>query len=451
MSDRWTRRDFLAGGAAAGLSALGAASLYSPRVDAAEQLELADRSVIILEMTGGWDLLLSLDPRDPSVFTQDAVGQTLIDPQYGRVQNAPTPGVVLDTGLGLLGSFMGEALQHLDKVSIVRGISMETLAHATARQRMVTGRVPDGVELSHTTIDVWLSSWLGQDAVIPNIAISRPSKNLTQPGYATPLRLTSGAQLYSTMARSSPLSAAQESAIQGFLREQQACPSAMASSVKRQADTSRETIAGLMAQDLGEQFNLSSQEPGLVALKEHYNVAQEPFMATPLIAAQAVKTGLSRVVGARLSLPTLDDHGATWAANNGTTQMQGFNAFARVVADLESSAHPSGEGSWLDRTTVILTSEFSRTPLVNADDGRDHWLMNAMLLAGGDIKAGQVIGASSDVGMFPLPVDLQTGAVDILNGEILVPEDIWHTLFYSIGIAGDPANLKGKTLHALLA
>ena len=453
MTKGWTRRDFLSGlGASAGLSALGGMHLFNHPARAADDVldPLPDRYFLVLEIYGGWDLLLSLDPRDPAVFTQDNIGQTLIQPHYSHLLTPPAAGVVVDTQLGLLGGYMDETLAHLDKVCIVRGMSMETLAHATARRRMATGRVPDGVELNHTTIDVWLSAWLGKNDIIPNIAISRLSKNTNQPGYATPMRINRGAQLYPAMARETPFSVDEESAIQAFLLGQQSCASAQASGMKVQASSSRETIAALMQQNLGEKFNLKSKDPEMVALREHYTVQQNPYMATPLIAAQAIKAGLSRVVGARLSIPSLDDHGPTWARDNGPNQRMGFNAYARVLEDLESSPHPSGDGSWLDRTTVILTSEFSRGPLMNVAEGRDHWLMNGMILAGGDIKGGQVIGASSDVGMFPMPVDLKTGAVDLLNGHLLRPDDIWHTLFHSIGIEGDPANLKGETLKALL-
>jgi hypothetical protein len=51
---------------------------------------------------------------------------------------------------------------------------------------------------------------------------------------------------------------------------------------------------------------------------------------------------------------------------------------------------------------VIVWGEFGRTPRINADAGRDHWLpaMSA-LIAGGGLNMGQVIGATDSRGEYP--------------------------------------------------
>ena len=49
----------------------------------------------------------------------------------------------------------------------------------------------------------------------------------------------------------------------------------------------------------------------------------------------------------------------------------------------------------LSRTLVLVLSEFGRTPRINANAGRDHWpRVFSSLIAGGGVKAGQLIGAS---------------------------------------------------------
>ncbi len=50
-------------------------------------------------------------------------------------------------------------------------------------------------------------------------------------------------------------------------------------------------------------------------------------------------------------------------------------------------------------TTVLVWGEFGRTPRINKNGGRDHWPNVACaLLAGGGIRAGQVIGATNRLG-----------------------------------------------------
>ena len=51
----------------------------------------------------------------------------------------------------------------------------------------------------------------------------------------------------------------------------------------------------------------------------------------------------------------------------------------------------------LDSTAIMATGEFGRTPKVNGRSGRDHWARAMFaLMAGGDVRGGQAIGASND-------------------------------------------------------
>ncbi len=50
----------------------------------------------------------------------------------------------------------------------------------------------------------------------------------------------------------------------------------------------------------------------------------------------------------------------------------------------------------LKRTLVLCMGEFGRTPTVNKEAGRDHWIhVFSVLLAGGGIRGGQVVGSST--------------------------------------------------------
>jgi uncharacterized protein (DUF1501 family) len=68
-------------------------------------------------------------------------------------------------------------------------------------------------------------------------------------------------------------------------------------------------------------------------------------------------------------------------------------AFASLLSDLK-------ERGRLDRTLVIWMGEFGRTPKINGNTGRDHFprAFN-VALAGGGVKGGRVIGATSADGM----------------------------------------------------
>jgi len=93
-------------------------------------------------------------------------------------------------------------------------------------------------------------------------------------------------------------------------------------------------------------------------------------------------------------------------------------AFSSLMEDLERSGQ-------LDETLVVLTSDFGRTPGVNATAGRDHWMhCYSTILAGAGIRGGMVYGASDASAAWPLD-----GAVR--------PADICATIYHCLGIDPD--------------
>jgi hypothetical protein len=81
-----------------------------------------------------------------------------------------------------------------------------------------------------------------------------------------------------------------------------------------------------------------------------------------------------------------------------------------------------GERGLLSSTVVLATGEFGRTPKVNAGRGRDHWARASVaLLGGGNIRGGQVIGASDDKAAEPADTGYS-------------PDDLAATFYHHIGI-----------------
>lgn len=90
-------------------------------------------------------------------------------------------------------------------------------------------------------------------------------------------------------------------------------------------------------------------------------------------------------------------------------------ALAALVADLD-------ERGMLDRTMVVVCSEFGRTPMVNAGAGRDHWpRVFSTLLAGGGLKRGVVYGASDAIAAEP-------------RENPVSPEDLAATIYRQLGV-----------------
>jgi hypothetical protein len=111
-----------------------------------------------------------------------------------------------------------------------------------------------------------------------------------------------------------------------------------------------------------------------------------------------------------------------------------------LVEDLSTSQYKNTGDTWLDHTVIIGFSEFSRSPLINPQGGRDHWLLNACFLLGGNIKGGTVIGSSSEVGMNPTPIDLTTGEfkTTVEGGVVPRPEHVLQALYEEVGLVDEP-------------
>ena len=100
---------------------------------------------------------------------------------------------------------------------------------------------------------------------------------------------------------------------------------------------------------------------------------------------------------ARVALPMLDQ------------------AVTALIEDLE--VH-----DMLDDVTVCVWGEFGRTPRINQDGGRDHWpAAAAALLAGGGLRTGQVIGATSPLAEYPVERPVRI-------------EEVLATLYHNVGI-----------------
>ncbi len=84
----------------------------------------------------------------------------------------------------------------------------------------------------------------------------------------------------------------------------------------------------------------------------------------------------------------------------------------------------------LEKTLVVITTEFGRTPRINQLAGRDHW-PNAfsILMAGAGVQGGQVIGSSDKIAgeVADRPITAQDMAATILYALGIDHERILHT------------------------
>lgn len=90
-------------------------------------------------------------------------------------------------------------------------------------------------------------------------------------------------------------------------------------------------------------------------------------------------------------------------------------ACAALLEDLEARG-------MLQRTLVVLLTEFGRTPQINREGGRDHWgAAGSLLFAGGGVRGGHIIGSTDKNAAFPTSASW-------------TPGDVAATIYQAIGI-----------------
>jgi hypothetical protein len=144
-----------------------------------------------------------------------------------------------------------------------------------------------------------------------------------------------------------------------------------------------------------------------------------------------------RLVEAGVGCVTLSYGGWDTHSSNFKTLKRQLPELDRGIANLIQDLHDRGME---DDVVTVVWGEFGRTPKINSTDaGRDHWApaMSA-LVAGGGLKMGQAIGATSARGEYPK--DRPYKAPQLLA-----------TLYQAIGI--DPAltfpNGTGRPMYIL--
>ncbi len=181
-------------------------------------------------------------------------------------------------------------------------------------------------------------------------------------------------------------------------------------------------------------FDIASESPRLRDEYGRNNLGQSCLMAR-------------RLVEAGVRAVTIDH--SNWDTHDANFKTLKDPLLPALDAGLGTLLRDLAQRGLLEKTLVVVTGEFGRTPRINKNAGRDHWgPAFTVLLAGGGIQGGRVIGKSDPRAERP---------AEDPHG----PEDLFATLFRQLGInpeeefhtpEGRPVKIvnNGKVIDALL-
>ena len=141
-------------------------------------------------------------------------------------------------------------------------------------------------------------------------------------------------------------------------------------------------------------------------------------------------------------------------------QASHWEKVANLVQDLKKIPNLTGDGSLYDRTTILVTSEFSRTAYLNSSRGKDHNpFCNSFLLMGKGVRGNQTLGGSRFVSssesitgfsyVTGMPMNLQTGQAVFdpsLGGEKIRPRHLGRLVGEIFGMPASPIPLIAQAL-----
>jgi hypothetical protein len=358
------------------------------------------KSIIHIFLPGGMAHQESFDPKP------------LAPIEYrGEMGSVPTrlPGVFFN-------EYLKRTAAIADKITVCRSMTHGEAAHERGTHNMFTGYRPSPA-LTFPSMGSVVSHELGvRNNLPPYVCIPSMPTNFAGSGY-----------LSSAYA---PFSLGSDPANAGFNVQDLNLPGGV--------DDKRFTSRRTMLEAVNEHFARKEKADGLEAMDTFYSRAYN------LISSEKAKNAFN----INLEAPALrDDYGRNaagqrmllarrlvesgvrfvsltyggWDLHAGikggtASQLPQFDqAFAALIRDLDRTG-------LLKSTLVMVSSEFGRTPKINATAGRDHWpKVFSVVLAGGGIKQGFVYGTSDSTASEP-------------ENDPLTVEDLAMTVYGQLGI-----------------
>lgn len=394
------RRDFLRVGVLSGIGlTLGdALRLQAARAEGGAGSPKAESAILVF-LPGGMSHVDTFDPKP-----------------YSPIEYRGDLGTVQTNTGEVFGSLIPRMAGIADKLAVIRSMSHGEAAHERGKHNLLTGYRPSPA-LTYPSMGSVVAHELGtRNDVPPYVAIPNVADEFMGTGYLS--------------SAYGPFSVGGEPVSDGFrVRDLNLPGSVDGSRMDRRKD---------LLSSVDRHFSELEKSDSLAAMDSYYQKAYA------LISSQSAREAFQiaaepdpireeygrNAVGQRLLLARrLVEGGARFV----TVFAGDWDHHLNIKPALQNHLPPLDQGvaalltdldrrGMLDKTLVILATEFGRTVKINKDGGRDHWPKAfSIVLAGGGIQGGVIHGETDAFGSEPVRDEVG-------------PEDYAATIFTQLGI-----------------
>lgn len=352
-------------------------SLVAPAYGAANP---PSRFLISLGADGGWDPTALIDPKGnaPRADGKGPVNRYAASKikAAGALQVAPYPDGIEVPAATSSGHFDNFFAKHAQRLLVINGIDTQTNSHDSGRRFVWSGRLEEGFPTAAALVAAPYSDqpmafisnggydYTAELVASVRTASSRVFNALAYPNSQYPDTPASRSQGFFNNAAYSAVEQARRLRLDR-LQQQETLPERLGQMAKlehvRDSDLSLETLLSKLP---------ATVSAGLKGQAE--------------IAVAAFASGLA--VGANLNLGGFDTH-----ANHDQDQSESLTELLEGIDHLWSQIELHG---LQNKVTVIIGSDFGRTPFYNAGNGKDHWNVTSIMAMGAGITGNRVIGST---------------------------------------------------------
>jgi hypothetical protein len=449
-----TRRRFLEMAAAgATLAAFGLPSL--PAV-ARAATESPDEFFLFVIALGGWDVTLWSDPRNeargivhPASTANTDTSALKLWVDAPLAEGEKTFALVRPRGSSLVfGPGIGDLVELVDRLTVVNGLAMNTVAHPDGQTFSATGRHPQGGRVAASSIDTILANELGKEQLLPTVSIRFPSAFVGDglDRRAVPLAIDDVGSLARTVSRSALYDASGERDRVTALLSEEAKDLAKRASYHEALDglaLQYEGLGRMLGSNLQEVFTKDGLKRAQPALDYKSRFAGGAAV-NGAFAIEAFRRNLVRCVSFAVS--GFDTHAANYKTH-AQLQQETFGLLASIVRTLDATPHPTRAGHKLsEHTHVLVVSDFCRTPQINLGMGRDHYPNNSALVISPRFRRNFVYGRTDVDQLLPAPARAFTDGT-----RAIAPPDLLATFASAFGVDPRKYMRDGEVVKELLA